>query len=73
MGGVAGDLSLRLFSDGSKPLGKAFTSIDSHLVAKTLRGDDGDFIANALVGLEVEGELGVVSLNDDLRGLLDSL
>lgn len=47
--------------------------IISHLVAKTLRGDDSDFIANALVGLEVEGELGVVSLNDDLGGLLDSL
>lgn len=45
----------------------------SHLVAKTLRGDDSDFIANALVGLEVKGELGVVSLNDDLGGLLDSL
>lgn len=45
----------------------------SHLVAKTLRGDDSDFIANALVGLEVEGELRVVSLNDDLGGLLDSL
>ena len=45
----------------------------SHLVAKPLRGDYSDFIADALVGLEVEGELGVVTLNDDLGGLLDSL
>lgn len=43
------------------------------LVAETLRGDDGNLIADALVRLEVEGELGVVALNDDLGGLLDSL
>ena len=33
----------------------------AHLVAKTLRGNDGDLIADTLVGLEVEGELGVVT------------
>jgi hypothetical protein len=44
-----------------------------YLVAETLRGNNGDFIANALVGLEVEGELGVVALNDDFGGLLDGL
>ena len=64
---------LSVFSNGAQPLGNISTSTNSHLVAKTLRGNDGDFIANALVGLEVEGELGVVSLNDDLGGLLDSL
>lgn len=31
------------------------------LVAETLGGDDGDLIADALVRLEVEGELWVVS------------
>jgi len=43
------------------------------LVAKALGGNDGNFIANTLVGLEVERELWVVPLNDDLGGLLDSL
>ena len=45
----------------------------SHLVAKTLGCNDGNLIADSLVGLEVEGQLGVVSLDDDLGGLLDSL
>ena len=45
----------------------------SYLVAKTLRCNDGNFIADSLVGLEVEGQLGIVSLNDDLGGLLDGL
>jgi hypothetical protein len=45
----------------------------AYLVAKTLRGDDGDLIADALVGLEIEGELGVVPLDDDLGGLLNGL
>lgn len=45
----------------------------AHLVAKTLGGDDGDLIADALVGLEVERQLGVVTLNDDLGGSLDCL
>lgn len=43
------------------------------LVAETLGSNDGDLIADALVGLKVQGELGVVSLNDDLGGLLDGL
>ena len=43
------------------------------LVTQALRGDDGNLIADALVGLEVEGQLGVVPLNDDLGGLLDGL
>lgn len=36
------------------------------LVTKTLRSNDGDLIANTLVGLEVEGEFGVVPFDDDL-------
>ena len=45
----------------------------SYLVAETLGSNDSDLIANSLVGLEVEGQLWVVTLNDDLGGLLDSL
>lgn len=44
-----------------------------YLVAKTLGGNDGDLIADALVGLEVESQLGVVALDDDLGGALDGL
>lgn len=33
----------------------------TNLVAKTLGGNDGNFIADTLVGLEVEGELWVVT------------
>lgn len=45
----------------------------AHLVAQTLAGNDGDLITDALVGLEVESELGVVTLDDDLGGLLHGL
>lgn len=45
----------------------------SYLVAKTLGSDNGDLIADTLVGLEVEGQLGVVTLDDDLSGALDCL
>ena len=45
--------------------------VSGNLVAETLGGNDGDLIADALVGLEVQGELGVVTLNDDLGGLLE--
>lgn len=45
----------------------------SYLVAETLGGNDGDLIADTLVGLKVEGELGVVALNDDLGGPLNGL
>ena len=44
-----------------------------YLVTETLRGDNGNLVADALVGLKVQGELGVVTLNDDLGRLLDSL
>ncbi len=44
-----------------------------YLVAKALRGNDGNLIADALVGFEVEGEFWVVALDDDLGGFLDRL
>ena len=40
----------------------------SNLVAKTLGWDDGDFRGKALVGLEVEGETGVVLFDKVARG-----
>lgn len=45
----------------------------TNLVAKTLGSNDGDLITDSLIGLEIEGQLWVVTLNDDLGGLLDSL
>jgi hypothetical protein len=48
-------------------------NMPSYLVAETLRGNDCNLIADSLVGLEIEGQLGVVSLNDDLGGLFDGL
>lgn len=43
------------------------------LVTKTLRSNDGDLIANTLVGLEIEGEFGVVPFDNDLGRFLDGL
>lgn len=45
----------------------------TNLVAETLGGNDSDLIADTLVGLEVERQLGVVTLDDDLSGTLDCL
>lgn len=45
----------------------------AHLVAQALAGNHSDLITDALVGLEVKGELWVVTLNDDLGGLLHGL
>jgi hypothetical protein len=49
------------------------SSVSSNLVPETLRRDDGNLIADPLVGLKVQRELWVVPLNDDLGGLLDGL
>jgi hypothetical protein len=77
MGSEAGDLECNTQCVSFEPLGCArqrktvrvlFTP---YLVAQALRGNDGNFIANALVRLEVKGELGVVPLDDDLGGLLN--
>lgn len=43
------------------------------LVAQALGGDDGDLIADSLVGVEVEGQLGVEPLDDDFGGFLNCL
>lgn len=44
-----------------------------NLVPQRLGGDESHFFDDALVDVEVEGELGVVLLNDDPGGLLDGL
>jgi hypothetical protein len=43
------------------------------LVPHALRGGDGDLVDDALVRVEVEGETGVVLLDDGPGGLLDGL
>ncbi len=43
----------------------------SNLVAQTLGCNNGNLIGNLLVGLEVEGETGVVLFNNDTSSLLD--
>jgi hypothetical protein len=81
MGGVAGNLFFAVLSEQTTHTLAVFSlsrllgvvSGKTHLVAQALRGNDGDLVADALVGLEVEGQLGVVPLNDDLGGLLDCL
>lgn len=70
--GVACDLYNRDTVSFLKPL-LHVSRRKTHLVAKTLRRDNCNLITYALVGLEVEGELGVVPLDDDLGGLLDGL
>ena len=50
----------------------SLASISGYLVAERLGGDEGDLLNDSLVGVEVEGELGVVLLDDDTSGLLDS-
>jgi hypothetical protein len=44
-----------------------------NLVAQTLGGDDGDFLRDLLVKLEVQSELGVVLLDDLTSRALDCL
>lgn len=45
----------------------------SNLVPQPLGGNSGDLIKDSLVGVEVEGETGVVSLDEDSRRSLDGL
>ena len=49
------------------------SSESSNLVTHALGGGDGDLVDDALVGVEVEGEAGVVLLDDRPGGLLDGL
>lgn len=49
------------------------SGVSGNLVPQPLGRNDGNLIADPLVGLKVQRELGVVALNDDLGGLLDGL
>jgi hypothetical protein len=73
VGGVTSDLEKKILSQNWRSLNGRCRCIGSHLVAKTLGSNDGDLITDTLVGLEVEGQLGVVTLDDDLSGALDCL
>lgn len=44
-----------------------------YLVAQRLAGNDGDFLTNPLVDVEVVAQAGVVLLDDDPGGLLHGL
>jgi hypothetical protein len=70
MSGVTRDLD-RVSLDIS-PLSTASDSL-LYLIAKSLRGDDCDLITDALVRLEIEGEFGIVALDDDLCRLFHGL
>jgi hypothetical protein len=61
MGREAGNLCQWLISRRAKSNCWRFRCTNTNLVAETLGGDDGNFIANALIGLEVKGELWVVT------------
>jgi hypothetical protein len=45
----------------------------SNLIAELLGGNDGNFLNNALVGLEIAGQASVVLLDNELRSLLNGL
>lgn len=45
----------------------------AHLISKSFRCNDGNFIAYPLVGLEIKCELGVVAFDDDFGRFLHSL
>lgn len=47
--------------------------IPGDFVTQGLGGNDGHLLADALVGVEIQSQSGVVLLNDDLGGLLDGL
>jgi hypothetical protein len=71
--GVAGNLDVTKISPKVLVICHRPEMLLADLVTKALRRNDGDFIAKALVGLEVQRQLGVVTLDDDLGGLLDGL
>lgn len=69
--GVAGDLSIP--SRQSRSSFVQFSIRPTHLVPQPLAGNQSNLIAYSLVRLEVEGEFGVVALDNDLGRLLDRL
>ena len=47
--------------------------LEPHLVSQALASNDGDFIADTLVGLEVQGQFWVVTFDYDFGGFLNGL
>ena len=45
----------------------------THLIPETLASNDSDFIANTLVGLEVQSQFWIITFDDDFGGFLDGL
>lgn len=50
-----------------------FVNLPSDFVAERFGWDDGNFLTNTFVCMEIHGQSSVVFLDDDLWGLLDSL
>ena len=69
MGGVAGNLGVNVLATANSKRKEA----RSHLVPQALASNDGDFITNTLVGLEVQGQLWVVTFDYDFGRFLDGL
>jgi hypothetical protein len=44
-----------------------------YLIAQTLGCNDGDFVADALVGLEIKGQFGIIAFDYDLCRFFDGL
>lgn len=65
--------SADIFTERIPDLLEVLLALKTYLVAQTLGSDDSNLIADPLVGLEVQSQLGIVSLNDDLGGLLNGL
>lgn len=70
MGRVSCDLCHK--SD-SQLASKYFSRLSTDLVPQSLRGNNGDLISDALVGFEVEGQAGIVALDEDFGALLHGL
>lgn len=74
VGGVSGDLFLSVLHTHTHTHNfEKSRHQKTYLVAKTLRGNNRNLVAQALVGLKVERELGVVALDHNLGGPLDGL
>lgn len=72
MGGVTGNLFHHLL-DLCRVFHPVQLKVFIYLVAESLGSNDGDLITDSLVGLEIESQLWVISLDNDLGGLLNSL
>ena len=54
-------------------MGRESRRARSYLIPQTLASNDGDLIANTLVGFEVQGQLWVITFDYDFGGFLDGL